>query len=173
MTLVRPKGSLNRPQGGVDQSPLTQHRKLIAGIERRAFLRGTASLGALTLLTGCDISNESGVQGVLRAMSAWNDRVQAFLFNPRKLAPTYSDADVLIPPRFNAFYAIDQVKPVDGASWRLELAGMIENKQPWTKDALYALPQETQITRHVCVEGWDYIGLAPFSWRGSVLGQCS
>ena len=68
----------------MDQSPLIEHRKLIANIERRAFLRGTASLGALTLLTGCDISNESALQGVLRAMSGWNDRVQAFLFDPHR-----------------------------------------------------------------------------------------
>ena len=162
MTLIRPKGSLNRPQGGVDQSPLAEHRELIAGIERRALLRGTLSLGALTLLTGCDVSNNSALQGVLRGMSSWNDRVQAFLFNPRKLAPTYSDVDVLMPPRFNAFYSIDQVKPVDAATWKLEVAGLAENKQPWTKEALYALPQETQITRHICVEGWDYIG----KWSG-------
>jgi DMSO/TMAO reductase YedYZ molybdopterin-dependent catalytic subunit len=162
MTLIRPKGSLNRPRGGTDQSPLIEHRELIASIERRAFLRSTVSLGALTLLTGCDVSNTSSVQAVLRAMSGWNDRLQAWLFDPRKLAPTYSDADVLNPPRFNAFYGIDQVKPVDGAAWRLELAGAVENKQPWTKDALYALPSETQITRHVCVEGWDYIG----KWSG-------
>ena len=162
MTTIRPRRSINRPQGGVDQSALIEHRRLIAGIERRAFLRGSVSLGALTLLTGCDISNNGALQGVLRAMSGWNDRVQAFLFNPHKLAPTYTDADVMMPPRFNAFYGIDDVKPVDGATWKLELAGLIENKQPWTKDALYALPQETQITRHVCVEGWDYIG----KWSG-------
>ena len=70
-----------------------------------------------------------------------------------------------MPPRFNAYYAIDQVKPVDGASWKLELAGLIGDKRPWTREALYALPQETQITRHVCVEGWDYIG----KWSGAPL----
>ncbi|MFY9640270.1 MAG: molybdopterin-dependent oxidoreductase [Rhodomicrobium sp.] len=162
MTLILPKRSLNRPQGGVDQSQLTEHRKLIAGIERRAFLRGTVSLGALTLLTGCDISNESALHGVLRAMSGWNDRVQALLFNPHRLARTYSDADVMMPPRFNAYYSINEVKPVDGTTWKLELAGKIGNKAPWTKEALYALPRETQITQHVCVEGWDYIG----KWSG-------
>lgn len=162
MTAARPRGSINRPKGGIDQSPLREHRELIRGIERRALLRGSLSLGALTLLTGCDISNNSNLQTVLRAMSAWNDRVQAWLFDPKKLAPTYADADVLNPPRFNAFYAIDQVKPVNGESWRLELAGLIKDKRPWTKEALYALPQATQITRHICVEGWDYIG----KWSG-------
>ncbi len=141
---------------------LHANRKLIHAVERRGFLRGGLTLGALTLLTGCDISNESNLQSVLRAMSGWNDRVQAWLFDPRVLAPVYSDADVLHPPRFNAFYAIDQVKPVDGEAWRLELGGLINDKRPWTRDALYALPRETQITRHICVEGWDYIG----KWSG-------
>ncbi len=58
-----------------------------------------------------------------------------------------------------------QAATVDCATWRLELAGAIENKRPWTRDALYALPRETQITRHVCVEGWDYIG----KWSGAPL----
>jgi DMSO/TMAO reductase YedYZ molybdopterin-dependent catalytic subunit len=162
MTQLRPRGLFNRPQGDIDQLALIKHRALIAKIERRAFLRGSISLGALTMLTGCDISNNSTLQAVLRAMSGWNDRVQASLLNPRKLAPTYTDADVAMPPRFNAYYDIAQVKPIDGATWRLELTGKIENKTPWTKDALYALPRETQITRHVCVEGWDYIG----KWSG-------
>jgi DMSO/TMAO reductase YedYZ molybdopterin-dependent catalytic subunit len=162
MTLVPRPESPNAPRGRTGQSALIEHRALLAKIERRALLRGTMSLGALTLLAGCDISNNDPLQAVLRAISGWNDRVQSFLFNPRKLAPTYTDADVAMPPRFNAYYDIGQVKPVDGATWRLELAGKIENKAPWTKDALYALPQETQITRHVCVEGWDYIG----KWSG-------
>jgi DMSO/TMAO reductase YedYZ molybdopterin-dependent catalytic subunit len=32
---------------------------------------------------------------------------------------------------------------------------------------LYALPQEKQITRHVCVEGWSAIG----SWTGTRLSE--
>ena len=75
MRLIRPRGSLYRPQGGIDRSSLIEHPTLIAKIERRAFLRGSMSLGALTLLTGCDVSNNSALQGVLRAISAWNDLV--------------------------------------------------------------------------------------------------
>ena len=141
---------------------LRENRKLIERIERRRFLRGSVSLGALTLLSGCDVSNDRAVQSVLLAMSTWNDRVQSFLFNPKRLAPTYSDAQVRKPPRFNAFYSIDDVKPVDIGTWKLELAGLIADKRPWTLDAINALPQVTQITRHICVEGWDYIG----KWSG-------
>jgi len=141
---------------------LRENRKLIERIERRRFLRGSVSLGALTLLSGCDVSNDRAVQSVLLSMSTWNDRVQSFLFNPKRLAPTYSDAQVRKPPRFNAFYSIDDVKPVDIGTWKLELAGLIADKRPWTLDAINALPQVTQITRHICVEGWDYIG----KWSG-------
>jgi len=47
---------------------------------------------------------------------------------------------------FNAYYGIDKVKRVDGATWRLELAGAIENKQPWTRRRLEpALVQRSRI----------------------------
>ena len=32
--------------------------------------------------------------------------------------------------------------------YKLEVGGLIDNKEPWTLERLYALPQETQITRH-------------------------
>jgi DMSO/TMAO reductase YedYZ molybdopterin-dependent catalytic subunit len=161
----RRSASPNRPAAGVNQDSLWENRKLIRSIERRGFLRGTLSLGALTLLSGCDISNDRSVQTVLLAMSRWNDRVQSLLYDPKLLAPTYTDAQVRKPPRFNAFYGIDDVKPVDIATWRLELAGLIADKRPWTLDRINALPQVTQITRHICVEGWDYIG----KWSGVAL----
>jgi hypothetical protein len=66
------------------------------------------------------------------------------------------------PPRFNAYYPIEDVKPVDGASWTLELAGRIADKRLWRAQQLYALPEQEIIIRHVCVEGWDYIG----QWSG-------
>ena len=47
--------------------------------------------------------------------------------------------------------------------YRLQLAGLIEDKRPWTVEQLYALPQASQVTRHVCVEGWSMIG----KWSGA------
>ena len=154
--------SLFRPRGGVDQSVLKEHRPLLRQIERRTLLRGTLSLGALTLLTGCDVTNRAPVQRVLRAMSDLNDRAQALLFDPDRLAPTYAEADVLKPPRFNAFYPVEAVKPVDISTWKLELGGLVADKRPWTIDQIRGLPEEEMIIRHICVEGWDYIG----QWSG-------
>jgi len=131
---------------------------MVVDLERRLFLRRGLSLGALTLLTGCDITNQDGVYQTLLAMSRWNDRVQAWLFNPNRLAPTYPESAISRPFRFNGFYEADKAPVIDGDSWRLELSGMIDSKQPWTLRQLTALPQETQITKHICIEGWSVIG---------------
>jgi len=151
-----------RPAKAPDPAILDNHRTLIRSMQRRGLLRGGFSLGALTMLTGCDVGSDSAVETALRAVSSLNDRVQALLFDPNKLAPTYPEAMVLKPPRFNAYYDVEDVKPVNGDAWRLELAGLIEDKRPWTRQAMAELPEAEIIVRHVCVEGWDYIG----QWSG-------
>ena len=151
-----------RPAKPVDQSVLAEHRKIVRSIERRTLLRGGLSLGALTMLTGCDITNRSAVQGVLGRMSQWNDRVQAWLFSPTRLAPEFRESQVLKPPRFNAYIWRDDIPNVDAETWRVELAGLISDKRPRTLREINAMPMATQRTRHVCVEGWDYIG----EWTG-------
>jgi DMSO/TMAO reductase YedYZ molybdopterin-dependent catalytic subunit len=154
--------SLMRPAKGVDQSLLAEHRERIRAIERRALLRGGLSLGAVTMLTGCDVTNRDAVQGVLGRMSQWNDRVQAWLFSPTRLAQEFPASRVLIPPRFNAYISALSVPVVDGATWRVELGGLIADKRPRTLAEINAMPMVTQRTRHICVEGWDYIG----EWTG-------
>jgi len=49
-----------------------------------------------------------------------------------------------------------------GASYKLNLSGLVDRRTPWTLQDLYQLPQESQVTRHVCVEGWSMIG----KWTG-------
>jgi len=141
--------------------------KLMPDPMRRHFLRGAASLGALTFLTGCDIIDSDSTENALKVVSRFNDRVQAWLFNPNKLAPTYSEADIARPFPFNAYYSLDEAPRVDPANYKLELAGLIENKKPWTLDELHKLPEHSQITRHICVEGWSAIG----SWQGARLSD--
>jgi DMSO/TMAO reductase YedYZ molybdopterin-dependent catalytic subunit len=154
--------SIFRPNKPIDQGVLREHRALVKDINRRNVLRGTLSLGALTLLTGCDVSENDSVQKMLRAVSAWNDRVQETIFRPKHLAPTFNASQVVKPARFNAYYDIEDVKPVDGATWKLELTGLIKDKRPWTAQQIYQLPEQELIIRHICVEGWDYIG----QWSG-------
>jgi len=151
-----------RPAQAPNPAILDNHRPLIRSMQRRGLLRGGMSLGALTMLTGCDVGNDSSIETALRAVSSFNDRMQALLFDPNKLAPTYPESMVQKPPRFNAYYDIEDVKPVNGDTWRLELAGLIDDKRPWTRADIAGLPEQEIIVRHVCVEGWDYIG----QWSG-------
>ena len=154
--------SLFRPRQIADPAILDDHGSLLRSLDRRGLIRGGLSLGALTMLTGCDVSKPQSVDRALHAISGFNDGVQAFLFDPNKLAPTYPASMVLKPPKFNAYYDVQDVSPVDEDDWKLELSGLISDKRPWTLEQINALPRQDEIIRHVCVEGWDYIG----EWSG-------
>jgi DMSO/TMAO reductase YedYZ molybdopterin-dependent catalytic subunit len=147
---------------GMQYSLAVHSAPAIEKIERRLFLRQGLSLGALALLSGCELTEDESVQKVLWAMSRWNDRAQAALFDPNKLAPEYPESAITRPFPFNAYYGEDEVRMVDAASYRLELSGLIRDAKAWTLPELYALPQTSQVTRHICVEGWSAIG----KWSG-------
>ena len=153
---------------GVDPKLLIKDAaRLLPDQARRVFLRGGLSIGALMVLTGCDIIDSDAAEGTLRAISKFNDRVQAAIFNPNKLAPIYPESAITKPFPFNAYYPEDDAPEVEAATYKLEIDGRVGSKKPWTLPELYALPQEKQITRHICVEGWSAIG----SWTGVRLSE--
>jgi DMSO/TMAO reductase YedYZ molybdopterin-dependent catalytic subunit len=129
---------------------------------RRSFLQRSLTLGGLSLLTGCTPDSEANIERALASISRFNDRVQGILFDPTRLAPTYPDSMITRPFPFNAYYGEDEVREVDGDAWRLELSGLIADRKPWTLAELRGMPQQSQVTRHICVEGWSAIG----KWGG-------
>jgi DMSO/TMAO reductase YedYZ molybdopterin-dependent catalytic subunit len=134
----------------------------VVNLERRLFFTRGLSVGALSMLAGCQLTDEESVQRVLWAMSRWNDGVQSWLFDAKRLAPEFPESRITRPFPFNGYYSEDEVRVIDGSRYKLELAGMIRDKRPWTLADLYALPQVSQVTRHICVEGWSAIG----KWSG-------
>jgi DMSO/TMAO reductase YedYZ molybdopterin-dependent catalytic subunit len=159
---------IRKPPPGIDADLLARDAaKLMPDPARRVFLRGGASLGALAFLTGCDIIDGPSAERVLMQVSKFNDCVQAWMFNPNKLAPSYPESAIRRPFPFNAYYPEEEAPEIDKEDYKLEVGGLVENKKAWTLDELYALPQETQITRLICVEGWSAIG----KWSGVRLAE--
>jgi DMSO/TMAO reductase YedYZ molybdopterin-dependent catalytic subunit len=142
--------------GGLSKSDVTD-------LKRRLFLKRGLGLGAATLLSGCDmVTNTAPADSFLRMISGFNDAVQAALFNPDKLAPTFPESMVPAEFRFNAQYGYDRVPKINPDTWRLEVSGLVSDKRWWTLDRLKAMPQRADVTRHICVEGWSMIG----KWGG-------
>jgi DMSO/TMAO reductase YedYZ molybdopterin-dependent catalytic subunit len=151
---------------GVDKKLLVNDAtKLMPDLSRRRFVASGASLGALTFLTGCDVSDSFSAEKLLTQISKFNDGVQAAIFNPNALAPTFPESAITRPFPFNAYYEEDEAPEVDGKTYKLEVSGLVDNKKSWTLEELYKLPEVKQITRHICVEGWSAIG----SWSGTPL----
>ena len=126
---------------GVDKKLLVRDAvKVMPDPTRRRFIAGGASFGALTLLTGCDVSDSFSAESMLKQISKFNDGVQALMFNPNALAPTFPESAITKPFPFNGYYEVDEAPEVDGKSWKLEVRGLVENKKSWTLDELYALP---------------------------------
>lgn len=134
-------------------------------LDRRRVLQRGLSLGALTMLTGCNLTDDEQVQSLLEQVSDWNDKVQAALFSPGRLAPEFPANLAQTPFRYNAWYGEEKAPKLDAGDYRLSLAGRISDRRPWTVADLHAMPQVTQVTRHICVEGWSMIG----SWSGTPL----
>src|ERR1700744_6597687 len=144
---------------GVDKKLLIKDAtKLMPDLTRRRFIAGGASIGAMTLLTGCDVSDSSTADNLLAQISPFNDAVQARIFNTNALAPTYPESAITKPFPFNAYYDLDDAPDVDGQDWKLEVRGLVDNKKSWTLDELYKLPQVTQIPLHFGGPGWSAIG---------------
>ena len=142
---------------------LLPRTRQVINIERRFFMGKALSFGALSMLAGCNVADDSSAQRILDAMSRWNDNVQLAIFGTtNQMAPTYSEAEIKDPFPFNAYYGEDEVRIVPEEGYKLELAGLFDKKDSWTLDKLRALPQQSQITRHICVEGWSAIG----KWGG-------
>jgi len=138
-------------------------RRELDAPSRRLFGKRLLTLGGLAMLTGCSLSDDASVETFLSRVSRINDKVQAWLFDPNRLAPTYTEAQITRPFPFNAFYGIDEVTVVNGDDFRLKVGGLVREKTSWTLAELYALPLAEQITRHICVEGWSAIG----RWGGT------
>ena len=142
-------------------------------MKRRLFLATAASA-----LAGCGpvssaLNQNETLKRILEAAEPLNHRV----IGTRGLAREYRDADVDRHFRVNGFATPSDRHYMDLVAhnytgYRLVVDGAVGRRRAFSLPELQAMPQQTQITRHDCVEGWSVIGkwsgfLAPFSMQSS------
>src|SRR3569832_2752731 len=111
---------------GVDKQLLVKDAtKAMPDLTRRRFITGGASLGALTLLTGCDVVDSSSAEEMLKKVSKFNDAVQSWIFNPDALAPTFPESAITKPFPFNVFFVLVDAPTFAGLHWKFEVRGLV------------------------------------------------
>ncbi len=154
-----PGGDARRRQSDA----LDDHGLVSNGMKRRLFIASSVSA-----LAGCGpltsgLSQNGGFMRALASVEGLNHR----LIGTRGLAREYRERDVDRVFRVNGF-----ATPSDAhyaslsadafTSYRLIVDGAVARPRAFTLAQLERMPQQTQITRHDCVEGWSAIG----KWSG-------
>jgi DMSO/TMAO reductase YedYZ molybdopterin-dependent catalytic subunit len=150
---------------------LTMNRR----ISRRAWLAGLPAVGGLLLSAGC--SRERFVPPVVRggligAADVLTMSTNRLLLSGQQLAREYSLSDVADP-----FPTWNQTNPKDAEyqrhaaegfkNWQLPISGLVARPSALSLDQIKGLSARTQITAHVCEQGWSAIG----EWTGTPLKQ--
>jgi DMSO/TMAO reductase YedYZ molybdopterin-dependent catalytic subunit len=136
-------------------------------VKRRLFLASATSA-----LAGCGpIGSALNSNGSVRRILASAEGLNHLLIGTRGFAREYRDNDVDRHFRVNGFATPSDARYSDlvarnFAPYRLIVEGAVERVAAFSLAQLLRMPQQTQITRHDCVEGWSAIG----KWSGVALG---
>lgn len=141
-------------------------------VSRRKLIgMGAAGAGGL-LLGGCDRLNGSDhFRSALSGAEALTMRSQRLMMGDA-LAREFTEADMSPHFRVNGSSRIAdstyrRLLAAGFAGWTLKVDGLVHRPLALGLDALKAMPQRSQITRHDCVEGWSAIG----QWTGVQLSR--
>jgi len=144
-------------------------------ISRRTWLASIPAVGGLLLTAGC--SRERFMPPVVRggligAADVLTMSTNRLLLSGQQLAREYSLSDVADP-----FPTWNQTNPKDGEyqrhaaeafkNWQLPISGLVARPTALSLDQIKGLAARTQITAHVCEQGWSAIG----EWTGAPLKQ--
>lgn len=131
---------------------------------------GTIALSVLiwALTTWYSRHAPRAVQHILVAIIRPGQRVLSFRLRSRQ---TYSP-DEISPTMILNGYPPDteeykQLVAGDFRDWALEIRGLVDNPMRFTLADLQAMPKQTQITKHHCIQGWT--GIA--QWGGVPLSE--
>jgi DMSO/TMAO reductase YedYZ molybdopterin-dependent catalytic subunit len=135
-------------------------------MKRRMFVAAITA-GGLVACTGPQKDAlTSSLRGVLDSAETLNHAV----IGTHGMARLYSEKDISTVYRLDSLDTPSDQRYADAArdnfaAYRLPITGLVDHPQVFTLAELRAMPLQTQITRHDCVEGWSVIG----KWRGVTL----
>ena len=141
-------------------------------LSRRGLLGAAAAGAGGLLLAGCDRLNRAPAFRSLLESAAQAHQASQRLIGGQALAPEFTRAERSPDFRANGNHEANanpewaRHRDAGFADWALRVDGLVLRPLDLSLDALRALPQRTQITRHDCVEGWSAIG----EWTGTQLG---
>jgi DMSO/TMAO reductase YedYZ molybdopterin-dependent catalytic subunit len=144
---------------------------------RQALIAGLTSAGGL-LLSGCSKKLPPTYANVLRMGDTFTYAAHQTLLPGQSLVREYSHKDISSFPATGTTNPGDPDKPKPNetyrqlqsggfADWRLSIEGLVARPGSYSLADLKRLPSRTQITRHVCEEGWSAIG----EWTGVPLSR--
>jgi len=141
-------------------------------ISRRALLTSASAFGGL-LLTGC--RRETFVPprvrgGLIGAADVLTMSTNRMLLLGQPLAREFPRSEIANPfPTWNQINPrnVDYQRHASEGfrNWRLPISGLVQRPIELSLDEIRKLPARTQITAHVCEQGWSAIG----EWTGAPL----
>jgi len=142
---------------------------------RRRFLKGMASSTAL-LVAGCAKTEPPTYGHILRMGDLLTYKAHKLLLPEHALAREYEHRDITPVMAVGSVNPGDPGKSIysaeygpmyeqllsDFSNWRLTIEGSVTRAGSYSLADLKRMPSRTQITRHVCEEGWSAIA----QWTG-------
>jgi DMSO/TMAO reductase YedYZ molybdopterin-dependent catalytic subunit len=110
--------------------------------------------------------SDESKDAVLHRGQAFNDKVQAGIFDSSKLSPEFPESELTPESKFRVNDKGDKPK-IDTATYRLEVRGLVARPGFYTLDQVKSLGKTIERVRHVCVEGWS---IKP-KWAGTRLAD--
>lgn len=129
--------------------------------------RNILKVSPLVLLAGCDFTASGSAESFLRSFQKFNDWVQSQVFDPDKLAPEYSDAELTPEDGFRVNDYDTDTPDIDLQNWTLAVEGRVTKPGEYTLQQIISLAKRVMNTRHCCVEGWSMIP----RWGGTPLRE--
>jgi DMSO/TMAO reductase YedYZ molybdopterin-dependent catalytic subunit len=150
-------------------------------IPRRRFLQGMAA-SAGVLAAGCSRHDPPTYGNILRMADNLTYKAHRLLLPQQALAREYDLSDISASPAIGTTNPADPSKSIyseeqgpiyerhlrnNFADWRITVEGSVLRPRSFSLQELRRLPVRTQITRHVCEEGWSAIA----QWTGVPLHE--